>query len=1344
MASKCSFIHKRRDKHRNQTHTHPLLLLALLILVINKIQAFTPSPSSNHQYPQLNEISKVSAIIAITNHAHKPNENSYKHKRKPRYLPTNCCFRTQTSYLSILLIIAGDVHTNPGPKILTTPKSKHNCTMCTEEIQRETSLQCETCNKWCHLRCTGNTEENSLQNRKFEWICPTKNCLPNHNEAIYYHSLITSPNRYSIPQIAVTENNPPRPPLYSRTHAFPATTQQHEIPDIPYHQPPAPEMLHEEPELPDINTQLETPMTSHHQTVTSEPQHQQPETLDMPHILPNHSLLNELTKISTEDYIGKELCSSCYKEVKHTSLSILCDICDRWIHRKCSDMTLKEYKENQKKKHFSWKCSVCRPDDKVVTEKPDITILKENELPESLESVQKGNNQILVLSLNFRSIMNKEEELEYICSKYNPDIICITETWMDESVAQAYLPAGYKVIRKDRSKQFKQKYGRKKGGGIAIYYKSELKVEKKTYLTDEVEEILWVQVKTKESFMLGTVYRNEYTDILSETDGESKLEENVRKAQEISHRIIINGDFNIDTSDTTNCETEALTNLYNTYNLTQLIKKPTRTDKKSGRATVIDHIWANEELQLIEKTGTFLGVSDHFGTYMVMNMQKPPPQKEKITYRCYKNYSIEAYNEDLKVNLQNSLVEEHIIAKNVNAATEELIKVMQQTADVHAPIKETEIGVRKKPVTWFTAQLEEMITVRNNLLSDYYFYYSNSFKSRLKTISNSISHLKRKLKKKYIEEKLNEAKGNSKQLWKIINQVTNRTKSHETVEPDMMTQEKANRFNKYFATIGSEIQKALNTINPTIDFSGLQGFNFKMETEEAIMKLIDKIKLNVATGNDNISSRLIKDAKFTITPLLTQIINLGYETSIFPECMKQATIKALHKKEDSDDISNYRPISILPTLSKVLERAATNQLISYLEAHNLISTHQHAYRTMHSTKTCLFEVVNYIYRMLDAKRYTAVASLDLSKAFDSISHTLLLQKLSKLGLSEQSLHWVQSYLTARKQRTKFKNFTSTEEDIISGVPQGSIIGPLLFLCFTNDLAEHFRGLCKLVAYADDTQLIIDASNLKQLEKKIEQAITTAQRWYSSNSMKNNIGKTEVLVINTRRAQVNMMKIRIKDEGKEILLKPKNHIKILGIFLDDQLNWTKQVSNVKKKSMNATRNIHRINHLIPYKLRIHLYTSLVCPQFDYADIVWGGCGVVNSQRIQTVQNFAVKSITGNKKSDSATKSFQKLKFLKLNQRRYLHEATFTHKSLLFHNPDEINSTFIQQISTGNTRQSTQGKLILPKHTTSKYENSPVYRCIKSWNSCPPHIPIGNEKTHKSSLHKHLIQQSYQSI
>ena len=174
-------------------------------------------------------------------------------------------------------------------------------------------------------------------------------------------------------------------------------------------------------------------------------------------------------------------------------------------------------------------------------------------------------------------------------------------------------------------------------------------------------------------------------------------------------------------------------------------------------------------------------------------------------------------------------------------------------------------------------------------------------------------------------------------------------------------------------------------------------------------------------------------------------------------------------------------------------------------------------------------------------------------------------------------------------------------------------------------------------------------------------------------MKNNKGKTEVLAINLR-GQTNMIKIKITDEGKQIVLKPKQHIKILGVYIDDKLNWTKQVNYVKRKSMNVTRNIHRINYLLPIKQKVHLYNALISPQFDYADIIWGGCGKVNSQRLQIVQNFAAKSITGNKKFDSATKSLTKLKYLKWDQ-RHIHETVFTHKSLLFMNPDQINNTYL---------------------------------------------------------------------
>ena len=351
-------------------------------------------------------------------------------------------------------------------------------------------------------------------------------------------------------------------------------------------------------------------------------------------------------------------------------------------------------------------------------------------------------------------------------------------------------------------------------------------------------------------------------------------------------------------------------------------------------------------------------------------------------------------------------------------------------------------------------------------------------------------------------------------------------------------------------------------------------------------------------------------------------------------------------------------------------------------------------------------------------------------------YKLILKKLSILGLERNTIAWIKSYLENRKQTTKFKHFTSKEENVSSGIPQGSIIGPLLFLCFTNDLAEVFENKCKMMAYADDTQLIIDAKNLTQLKIKIEQVITTAQKWYKENSMKNNITKTEILLINTRTKNENI-KINIQQDGEYKTIESKSHIKILGVVLDNKLNWTKQVQAVKRKAMDATRNIHRVNNLLPLKHRITLYKSVISPLFSYADIVWGGCGVKDSQSLQRVQNFAAKSITGNRKYDSATASLRQLNFLNLQQRRNVHETVFAHKALLHENTEPINQQYRNYLSKANTRQADQKKLSIPKHKTTLFEKSPIYRTILSWNKCPTNLSFQNIKQHKTQLQHYMI-------
>ena len=331
-----------------------------------------------------------------------------------------------------------------------------------------------------------------------------------------------------------------------------------------------------------------------------------------------------------------------------------------------------------------------------------------------------------------------------------------------------------------------------------------------------------------------------------------------------------------------------------------------------------------------------------------------------------------------------------------------------------------------------------------------------------------------------------------KKSWKIIKAALGKIQDKECVEPSNVTKEKANEFNKFFATIGLEIQKNLKTQNHKTNFENLQGFNFKQENNETVKKLIDKLRPDVAVGYDNINAKLTKDSKEVISPWLTKIINTAYKTCIFPDNMKITNIKPIYKENNKERISNYRPISILPVISKIFERACTDQLVKYLEENDLISRSQHAYRKGHSTLTCLVEIVNQLYESIDKGHHTAIAKLDLSKAFDSISHTLLLHKLANLGLSEKSLNYIKSYLTNRKQRTKFKNCLSDEEIIKSGIPQGSILGPILFVCFTNDLPEEFNEKCKVVCYADDTQLIVETPNPKQLKNKIETVMKTAK------------------------------------------------------------------------------------------------------------------------------------------------------------------------------------------------------------------------------------------------------------
>ena len=1251
---------------KNKTHIFHLLFILCMFLI------YTQNYKENSSHKSENHALVVHSKIEL-----QPILSVYLSKDR-KTLKCN----QKSLYISMLLILlSNDIQLNPGPVY-----GAIKCHTCKKEVQNEYQhLQCESCRKHYHIHCQMMKSSNDYKANHFEWICKSKNCLPNYQKT-YFTTEINNENRYT-PLIDGEVN-------IQHTH---------------------------QPENENTTNQ----------------------TIDLTRSeFENFNLLKELTEISPQDYDGKSLCRICHKEVKMSNRAISCDKCDMWSHLKCSDVSIKLYNHLTFLNTFKWSCVKCRSKEPVIKEKIDISKLSKTCSPVKYEIVKEKRNETLIVHLNCRSLLKKKEELEYVINELKPTIICLSETWFDSSVSKNdYVPEGYNILRHDRTDNYKQKYGKNNGGGIAIIYRNTIKIQKIPDLTDPVEEILWVRIKTKFSFLLGVLYRAEYTDTLQETLEESLLESNIRKASEKAKSIVLVGDFNINYSNEKDNLREKLEIVCVANGLSQLINTPTRIDPNTFSQTIIDHIWTNKEYVPVKDSGTTVGISDHLATYVKLNQQTEQLSKT-ISSRNFKEYDPETFNNALRESIAESDLENIIESRDVNKAMEKLSNLIINTLNKYAPITVRRIQSKYNPIPWLNKELKNLIERKNNMLKDLYQYGMQSLKNPIKILNNQIVHLKRKLKKNYLTEKLTTTKDDPKATWKILNSIIGCNNNKENTEPDLMTQSKADEFNQFFAHIGENILKELNLTVPSTNLKGHDGFNFALESEETIAKMIEQMKPDVATGRDGISSKVIKDAKTTIAPLLTKIINIGYATNTFPDCMKMASIRPIHKKEDPNIISNYRPISILPCLSKIFERSASNQLISYLEKNNLLNPAQHAYRRLHGTQTCLFQVLDHTQRLLDEGKLVAIVSLDLSKAFDAINHDMLLRKLTNLGLSESSLVWIKSYLSNRIQYTKFSNFTSKDEKVKAGVPQGSILGPLLFICFSNDIYTDFQDKCKCYSYADDSQFIIAAKNQKELTKKIEEIIKMAHRWYSQNCMKANQGKTEILVVNKGNIRTENMKIKVQEKGKLKILRPSKFIKVLGILIDENLNWRKQVLKVRKSASNTIRKLHRINHLLPIDIKIQLYNALVVPHFDYADVIWGGCSTQMSRKLQITQNFAVKSITGAKKFDHVTESYEKLKFLNLQQRRDIHQAVFTHKSLLHNHPNDICQMYFQQCPKRNTRGSHSAILNYPPHKTHKYEQSPFYRCLKSWNNIPENIMKNTTtKAFKNSVQRDLIQKQF---
>ena len=503
---------------------------------------------------------------------------------------------------------------------------------------------------------------------------------------------------------------------------------------------------------------------------------------------------------------------------------------------------------------------------------------------------------------------------------------------------------------------------------------------------------------------------------------------------------------------------------------------------------------------------------------------------------------------------------------------------------------------------------------------------------------------------------------------------------------------------------------------------------------------------SVATGCCQTPARIIKDLCEVIKEDLRDLINLSYSTNTFPKALKHAWIRAIFKnKGNKNEPEYYRPISILPVISKLFERSATKQLVKYLETNNELYEGQHAYRRCHSTTTCLVEITEAIHREVDNGGVMGIASMDLSKAFDSVSHGLLLKKLEQKGLSGRCLKWLKSYLTERTQQVRFKDFTSSKTVVQSGVPQGSVLGPILFISLTSDLVNHLDNECIVKAYADDTQLLVRGRHREEVKLKLQSVIAKAQAWFTGNSLLINPTKTEIMMVGKKSKGDEDITIDVKEGNSIIPLKLASQIKILGVIVDEDLSWKKQVHQVRKRATNIVRNLARTSGTLPKKTKRILYDSLAAPHFSYADVVWDGCLQKQRKELQRIHNFAARSITGAKKFSSATDALKTLGMIPLAQKRQVHQAVLVHKLVNGNGPKELCSVFKnvksasglpeEELRLAKRLRSSKNMMIPPKqHRTSKFERSSIHRMTKVWNG----LPLNCKLLQDSATFKRTVQ------
>ena len=468
-----------------------------------------------------------------------------------------------------------------------------------------------------------------------------------------------------------------------------------------------------------------------------------------------------------------------------------------------------------------------------------------------------------------------------------------------------------------------------------------------------------------------------------------------------------------------------------------------------------------------------------------------------------------------------------------------------------------------------------------------------------------------------------------KESWKAINLLFN--KRSKSTNIDLLRdqnrtisnkKEISQSMNDFFCSIGKDLASKIEGGYDPLTFcdyfvnSIAAKFVFKSINAEQVREAIGKLRTSKSFGDDGISSYFLKLAMPFIEDSLVYLFNTSLETSQFPDPWKIARVSPIFKDGDKTEKSNYRPISVLPVVSRLFEKLVFNQLYQYLNDNCFINSNQSGFRELHSTVTCLLKNTDDLYSGMDIGNLAGMVFVDLKKAFDTVDHQILCGKLESYGVLQRELAWFGSYLSNRVQYCRVNGVDSQIENINIGVPQGSCLGPLLFLVYINDLPRAIKNSTTSM-YADDTSLCFQSKDLSRVNEALNEDLSRLDAWLVSNKLSLNVVKTKSMLVSTKAKRKTLNKsnqnLQVNINGTELEVVSK--IKLLGVLLDNSLDWKEQVQAVSLKVSRGLGILKHAKKFSPFSALTSLYTSIVEPHFRYCCSVWGCAGTTEINRLQ---------------------------------------------------------------------------------------------------------------------------------